>query len=130
MKLDVPVGDVIDKITILEIKKQKIKDEKKLQHVNEELKYLKQELKTQNVKVSNKLKKQLLEVNKKIWLTEDTLREDNSFKDSAKLRRFITHAVMNAKLNDERFLIKNKINKTSKSLFQEQKAHDGLYSAD
>ena len=114
----------------MEIKKEKIADIKKLEHVERELTYLKEALDKEKKEVPIRLKIQLLDVNKKIWDTEDILREKISYDRIDDVIKLSIHAALNAKYNDERFLIKNKINKVCNSIFQEQKAHNELYSAD
>ena len=68
--VEVSVGELLDKISILEIKKEKIKDPEKLKFINDEHSILKSQLK-QNVKSDNKLNKlfqSLKEINAKLWV--------------------------------------------------------------
>ena len=74
--VEVSVGELLDKISILEIKKEKIKDEKNLKFINDEYKILKDEL-DQNIKSDEKLEKlfqSLKEINSKLWVIEDEKR--------------------------------------------------------
>lgn len=128
MKIDVSVGEVFDKISILEIKCGKITDEAKLGHVRLELEVLQQSLEEEAVQIPDELYNSLKEVNLKLWETEDVIREreaSNNFDEE-----FIKHARLDAKWNDERFLIKNEINKHCSSMIREQKSYEQLYSAD
>lgn len=125
MKIEVSVGEVLDKITILKIKSQKITDKDKLQHVKNELNILEDTLRDEGVAVPAELVAELQKVNETLWDTEDIIRECERNDDFGS--EFVKHARLDAKLNDERFLIKNKINIISESLVQEQKSYDGLY---
>jgi len=128
MKIDVSVGEIVDKITILKIKQEKIQDKAKLSYVNNEIFLLTKTLNESRVKVPKELAAQLKEVNEKLWATEHVIRskeKNNEFDEE-----FVKHARLDAKLNDERFLIKNQINIECDSVVKEQKSYDGLYSAD
>lgn len=125
-KIEVSVGELVDKVTILEIKRDRITDETKLHYINQELKILKSNM--QDHDVPTELYDRLLEINTELWDTEDIIRgmEDNeTFGDE-----FIKHARLDAILNDKRFLVKNEINSISKSTIKEQKSYEGLYTAD
>ena len=128
MKIEVSIGEVIDKITILQIKKEKIDNETKLKYINEELDTLNESLKKENIEIPDKLVQNLKKVNKMLWETEDIIRskEKNNVFDED----FINHARLDAILNDKRFLAKNKINNYCNSQIKEQKSYDGLYTAD
>jgi len=128
MKIDVSVGEVVDKITILKIKQEKIKNKAKLQHIETELLLLSDALKEGAVEVPKEYIEQLKEVNEKLWDTEDVIRLKEKNKDFDET--FVQHARLDAKLNDQRFLIKNKINNHCDSLVKEQKSYEGLYTAD
>ena len=80
--IEVSVGELLDKISILEIKKKKIKDTKKLKFISDEYSLLKDQL-DKNVKSNEKIEKlfqSLKEINSKLWLIEDEKRmcEKNS----------------------------------------------------
>ena len=125
MKIEVSVGEVLDKITILKIKSEKIADEDKLRHVQKELHILEATIRDEGVSVPAELVAELQKVNQTLWDTEDIIRECEKNTDFG--GEFVKHARLDAKLNDERFLIKNRINIASESLIQEQKSYDGLY---
>lgn len=120
MKIEVSIGEVVDKITILQIKEKNIKDEVKLTYVRQELEELQNALQDENVEVPEELVVELREVNQKLWDTEDVIRlleKEENFNDD-----FVKHARLDAILNDERFLVKNKINNHCNSFIKEQKS--------
>ena len=108
--VEVSVGELLDKISILEIKQDKIKDHEKLKFINDEHSILKSQLE-QNVKTDEKLEKlfqSLKEINSKLWVIEDDKRlcekEKNFGEKFIKLSRDVHF------LNDERAKIKLEIN--------------------
>ena len=128
MKIEVSIGEVIDKITILQIKENNINDQKKLAYIREELQVLQSALAHEGVDVPNDMIDELRSINQKLWDTEDIIRDlekENNFNDE-----FVKHARLDAILNDKRFLIKNKINNHCNSIVREQKSYEGLYTAD
>jgi len=121
--VEVSVGELLDKISILEIKKEKIKDIKKLKFINDEYNVLKDQL-DKNVKSNEKLEKlfqSLKEINARLWIIEDDKRmcEKNSdFGDKfIKLSRDV-HI-----LNDDRAKIKLEINNHTGSKIKEIKEY-------
>ena len=121
--VEVSVGELLDKISILEIKKVKIKDPKKLKFINDEYNILKSQL-DQNVKSGEKLDnlfQSLKEINSKLWVIENEKRmcEKNSdFGEKfVKLSRDVHF------LNDERAKIKLSINEQSGSKIKEVKQY-------
>jgi hypothetical protein len=113
IKISVSIGEAIDKLTILEIKLEKIKDERR-NDVELEYNYLQSELSglIQEFKYYYKF---LKNVNLEIWELQDEIRKDSSY-ISSKCEEILF-------LNDARFTIKNKINNISKSKFKEQKGY-------
>ena len=112
------IGELIDRITILEIKKIKISKKSDLAHVNKECQILKKVLK-KNVKISSKIKKlwkDLKITNRKMWEMEDQKRLTQK-----SLEKLSTLAKNVYKLNDDRASIKLKINKITKSNIREVK---------
>ena len=104
--VEVSVGELLDKISILEIKKDRIKDSDKLKFINGEYEVLKNELK-KNIKIDGKLEKLFLSlknVNSKLWIIEDDKRKcekDSNFgEDFIRLSRDVHF------LNDTRAKIK------------------------
>ena len=121
--VEVSVGELLDKISILEIKKVKIKDPKKLEFINDEYNILKDQF-DKNVKSGEKLDnlfQSLKEINSKLWVIEDEKRmcEKNSdFGEKfVKLSRDVHF------LNDERAKIKLLINEQSGSKIKEVKQY-------
>ena len=121
--VEVSVGELLDKISILEIKKEKIKDSEKLKFINEEHAILKSQL-DQNVKSDDKLNKlfqSLKEINAKLWIIEDDKRmcEKNSdfTENFIKLSRDVHF------LNDNRAKIKLEINNHTGSKIKEIKQY-------
>jgi len=121
--VEVSVGELLDKISILEIKKEKIKNSEKLKFINDEYTILKGQL-DQNVKSDDRLNtlfKSLKEINAKLWVIEDDKRmcEKNSdFSENfIKLSRDIHF------LNDDRAKIKLEINNHTGSKIKEIKEY-------
>jgi hypothetical protein len=121
--VEVSVGELLDKISILEIKKEKIKDSEKLKFINDEYEVLKDQL-DKNVKSDEKIDKlfqSLKEINSKLWVIEDDKRlcEKNSdFSEKfIKLSRDVHF------LNDDRAKIKLEINQHTGSKIKEIKKY-------
>ena len=123
IKGPISLGELIDKITILEIKNEKINDKEKLKNISNELDKLFSLLNSLQLskKDLDKYSKQLYVVNKKLWETEDILRALENEKSFNK--EFIDNARNVYKLNDERFRIKNKLNKQFSSEIIEEKSY-------
>ena len=126
MRIEIPVsfGELIDKLTILEIKKSKITDNEKLKNIQLEFKLLnkKYQTKLKDTKELQVFYDALLEVNHKLWKIEDKIRILENNKEFNE--EFIDLARSVYKSNDERFAIKNEINKTFDSEIQEQKEYE------
>lgn len=123
IKGPISLGELIDKITILEIKNEMINDKEKLKNISNELDKLFSLLNSLQLskKDLDKYSKQLYVVNKKLWETEDILRALENEKSFNK--EFIENARNVYKLNDERFRIKNKLNKQFSSEIIEEKSY-------
>lgn len=111
IKIEISVGELLDKISILSIKRDKIKDSEKLIEINRELLFLEQhgnKIRSQDdIQYDNFLKKLIL-INSKLWDIEDKIRvleKKSAFKDE-----FISLARNVYFTNDERFECKNEIN--------------------
>ena len=114
------IGELVDKITILEIKKRNINDLNKLQNVEFELDTLNNIFNKLNVKnkISNEFKS-LREINKKLWIIEDDIRDEE--RNSNFGLNFINLARSVYKTNDKRAEIKKIINlKTNSGLIEEK----------
>ena len=121
--IEVSVGELLDKISILEIKKEKIKDEKNLKFINDEYKILKDEL-DQNIKSDEKLEKlfqSLKEINSKLWIIEDDKRLCEKNSDFGE--KFIKLSRDVHFLNDVRAKIKLEINNHTGSKIKEIKEY-------
>jgi hypothetical protein len=117
MNIEVSLGEAIDKLSILDIKSQKIKDEERLKYVIQEKEYLNKCL-GDIFEINDYYYKILYETNLKIWELQDNLRTiTKSDSTYSSICEEIIH------LNDSRFLIKNKVNKLTNSKFQEQKGY-------
>ena len=121
--VEVSVGELLDKISILEIKLEKIKDSEKLKFINDEHSILKDQLNS-NVKSDKKLTDLfdlLKKINAKLWVIEDDKRQyekEKDFTDSfIKLSRDVHF------LNDERAKIKLEINNYTGSKIKEIKEY-------
>ena len=120
---EISAGELVDKITILEIKKNKIFDESKLKEIDKELKSLNNTMDKfilQKSKIRT-FKDQLKEINLKLWDIEDGKRIAEKNNDFGKI--FIELARNVYKFNDERAKIKLKINETLGSNIKEVKSH-------
>ena len=121
--VEVSIGELLDKITILEIKKEKIKDEKSLKFINDEYNILKLEF-DKNIKFDEKLKKlfnSLKEINSKLWLIEDEKRMFEKNSDFSE--KFIKVSRDIHFLNDERSKVKLEINSQTGSKIREIKKY-------
>ena len=121
---EISAGELIDKITILEIKKEKISNKEKLVEVNKELSSLNETLK-KSINDENKIinfKNDLKKINLKLWDIEDGKRsaEKNNKFDS----KFIELARSVYKFNDERAKIKLAINNALGSNIKEVKSYE------
>ena len=125
MLINTPIslGELVDKISILMIKKKNISDSIKLQHVNKELEFLQKTLKKYiSEDKINEFLLALVNINSKLWDIEDDIREcerkrlfDQTFIDLARSVYFT---------NDERAKVKNNINKAFGSELVEVKSYE------
>ena len=121
--VEVSIGELLDKISILEIKQGKIKDPKKLKFINNEHSILKNQL-DKNVKSDNKLNdlyQSLKEINSKLWVIEDDKRQCEKDKDFGE--KFIKLSRDVHFLNDDRAKIKLEINNHTGSVLKEIKEY-------
>ena len=121
--VEVSVGELLDKVSILEIKKEKIKDPEKLEFIENEHSILTEQL-NKNVKTDPKLNDLFLtlkNINAKLWVIEDDKRQcekDKEFSDKfVKLSRDVHF------LNDDRAKIKLEINNHTGSKIKEIKEY-------
>jgi len=121
--VEVSVGELLDKISILEIKKEKIKDDNKLKFINDEYIILKDQFE-KNVKIDeklNKLFKSLKEINSKLWIIEDEKRLCEKNSDFGE--KFIKVSRDIHFFNDDRAKIKLEINNHTGSKIKEIKEY-------
>ena len=121
--VEVSVGELLDKISILEIKKEKIKDNSKLKYIDDEYNVLKEQLKN-NVKNDEKLNKLFLslkEINSKLWVIEDDKRMCEKNSDFSE--KFVELSRNIHFLNDKRAKIKLEINQITGSKIREVKEY-------
>ena len=121
--VEVSVGELLDKISILKIKQEKIKDTESLKFIKDEYKVLKSEL-DKNIKTDEKLKNlfnSLKEINSKLWVIEDDKRMCEKNKDFGE--KFIKLSRDVHFLNDNRAKIKLEINNHTGSKIKEIKEY-------
>ena len=121
--VEVSIGELLDKISILEIKQEKIKDLEKLKFINNEHSILKDQL-DKNVKSDDKLNdlyQSLKEINSKLWVIEDDKRQCEKDKDFGE--KFIKLSRDVHFLNDDRAKIKLEINNHTGSVIKEIKEY-------
>ena len=121
--VEVSTGELLDKISILEIKKEKIKDPNKLKFINDEHSILRDQL-NKNIKTDDKIKKlyqSLREINSKLWTIEDDKRQCEKDKDFGE--KFVKLSRDVHFLNDDRAKIKLEINHYTGSKIKEIKEY-------
>ena len=121
--VEVSIGELLDKISILEIKQEKIKDSEKLKFINNEYSILKDQLE-KNIKSDDNLSnlyQSLKEINAKLWVIEDDKRQCEKEKDFGE--KFIKLSRDVHFLNDDRAKIKLEINTHTGSSIREIKEY-------
>ena len=121
--VEVSIGELLDKISILKIKQEKIKDPEKLKFISNEYSILKEQLEN-NIKSDDKLDglyKSLKEINSKLWVIEDEKRQCEKDKDFDE--KFIKLSRDVHFLNDDRAKIKLEINNHTGSAIKEIKEY-------
>jgi hypothetical protein len=121
--VEVSVGELLDKISILEIKKEKISDLESLKIINSEYLVLKEQLK-KNIKINSEVDQlfgSLKEINSKLWLIEDDKRMCEKNSDFGE--KFIKLSRDVHFLNDKRAKIKLEINNHTGSKIKEVKQY-------
>ena len=121
--VEVSVGELLDKISILEIKKEKIKDLEKLKFINDEYSVLKDQL-NKNVESDEKLLElfnSLKEINSKLWVIEDNKRLCEKNSDFGE--KFIKLSRDVHFLNDDRAKLKLEVNNYTGSKIKEIKEY-------
>ena len=121
--VEVSIGELLDKISILEIKQEKINDPEKLRFISNEHSILKKQL-DDNVKSDDKIKdlfQSLKDINAKLWVIEDDKRQCEKVKDFGE--KFIKLSRDVHFLNDDRAKIKLEINHYTGSKIKEIKEY-------
>jgi hypothetical protein len=117
MKIEVSTGEIVDKYTILQLKKEKCKVQSKLKNILIELNFLTPIVESLNL--PKNLTFELKDINSKLWEIEDLIRVCESEKKFD--NQFIELARSVYITNDMRFKVKNQINQITKSQIVEEK---------
>ena len=120
MEIEVSVGEIVDKLSILQIKKDNITDETKLSNIKNEFEYLYEKVFNQLL-ISIEDYNSLLNINKLLWGVEDEIREKERLKEFDE--EFIELARKVYFTNDERAFLKKEINTKYNSGFVEEKSY-------
>ena len=120
MKIEVSIGEIVDKLSILQIKTEFIKDEEKLNNVKKEYDYL-YDIVFNEMKIEQSDFYELVLVNKKLWKIEDDIRDKERSKEFDDVFVELARAVYFT--NDERAEIKKKMNLKYGSTFVEEKSY-------
>lgn len=121
MKLEVSNGEIADKLSIIEIKLEKISDPGKLANLRNEFEVVNLAM-SKIMEKSHPLYRQLYEINSKLWIIEDHIRDlerDKNFGDD-----FIQTARSVYFINDDRSDVKRKINEITGSKLFEEKSYE------
>ena len=120
MKIEVSIGEIVDKLSILQIKLENIKDEEKLINIKKEFNYL-YNIVFKDLKMQLDDYQRLLDINKQLWDIEDDIRDEERAKRFES--KFIELARAVYVTNDERSRIKKDINLKYGSDFVEEKSY-------
>ena len=126
MKINIPVsvGELIDKLTILELKRQWTNNSERLKHILHEMSEL-EKLYEQNIEKKDEIiehRADLYEINRYLWMIEDRIRKKENRKEFD--GEFIQLARDVYITNDKRFEVKNKINNLLNSEIKEVKTYE------
>jgi hypothetical protein len=122
MNIEISIGELVDKYTILQIKLEKIKNISKLKNIEIEFKILSDALQSKNYfLIFSKEIAELQSINEKLWIIEDSIREKEKKKEFD--NEFIELARSVYITNDMRFNVKHKINQLSNSGIVEEKSY-------
>jgi len=123
MKIEVSIGEIADKYTILTIKSFEILDEEKQINIKKEWKYINSVIKESFPELAaDPLTHRLLDINRQLWVVEDSLRDCENDREFDKLFVFLARQVY--RLNDQRADIKKQINIKYKSDIVEEKSYN------
>jgi hypothetical protein len=121
VKIEVSNGELVDKVSILSIKLQKVTSKKKLANIQKEYEILVQSLQEINISIQDKDFKELVKINQDLWTIEDRIRKKEARKEFdetfIELARSVYHK------NDQRSAVKRRINLNTNSLLIEEKEY-------
>jgi len=117
----VSVGELVDKVTILRIKSEKIKEAEKNKNIRAELTALLVVCEKCGIDAEDSLAGELQKINQKLWDIEDAIRDKERAKEFDKEFVELARAVYVS--NDTRFDVKDRINKKSGSTYREEKSY-------
>lgn len=120
MKIEISIGEIVDKLTILHLKKKYITNENQLANIQKEYLYL-MDIVFMDLGISSDDYKELLELNKILWKIEDQIRDKERAQEFDS--EFIQLARMVYITNDKRAAYKKQINKKYGSEFIEEKSY-------
>lgn len=118
----VSIGELIDKLSILQIKEMKIVDPQKIEHVKKESLMLQNKLSELELREAEEFLKKMVNINLKLWEIEDRIRIKE--KEQKFDQEFIDLARAVYVTNDQRFAVKNEINSTYQSGIVEVKSYE------
>ncbi len=121
MKIEVSNGEIVDKLTIIEIKLEHISDEKKRKNLKTEYEVLNDAV-SRIIAKDHELYKELLQINQQLWDIEDRIRELEKAKDFGSEFVEVARAVYFT--NDRRSEVKRKINELTGSTLVEEKSYE------
>ena len=121
MKIEVSNGEIVDKLTIVEIKSERIKDAKKLENLHKEFEVLNNAV-AGIIEKKHPLYLELLDINNQLWDIEDHIRDLERAKDFAD--DFIQTARSVYYINDRRSDVKRRINELTGSNLTEEKSYE------
>ena len=121
MKIEVSSGEIADKISILIIKKERIKDKSKLSNIQKELDHLLPCMDEIGIGLEDEFFLKLKSINEKLWDIEDSIRDLESKKQFDHI--FIDTARQVYRINDKRCRVKNQINEETGSWLREEKSY-------
>lgn len=122
VSIEIGIGELMDRYTILKIKMSEIKDPQKLSNVQKEYEYLSEHiLKLEEKEGIQELVNELFEINEELWDIEDELRQMEASQIFDE--EFVETARMVYKMNDQRAAVKKKINLLYNSAFVEEKSY-------
>jgi len=121
MKIEVSVGEVMDKLSILAIKREKITDPEKLKNIEKEYQYLLNILSANGIDTDSSEYRRLLEINSRLWEIEDRIRlKEAASEFDAEFIELARSVYFN---NDDRAAVKREINVNFGSEFVEEKEY-------